>query len=52
MTRSKSDANDFLQVSSRVDSLVGGDKMDAPCKITIKLSDNSYMNMFEDFYTF
>ena len=52
MTRSKSEADDFLQVGSRVDSPVDGDKIDAPYKITIKLSDNSYMNMFEDFYTF
>ena len=49
MTRSKSDAEDF---GSKDILEVDGLKIEAPCKITIKLSESSYLNIFEDFYTF
>ena len=52
MTRTKSDADDFVQVGAKDMYHVDGFIVDAPCKITVKLSESSYLNIFEDFYTF
>ena len=52
MTRSKSDAEDFVMPATKESIKIDGFKIEAPCKITIKLSENSYLNIFEDFYSF